>query len=1113
MQNDDNAQLQEMAQNFIVSDDWAELDIGNIDSFQAIVELFDKGYQSIFFSENGFFKGSISIAAFRNAPRCTTDVYKHTFQLEETGIFHSEEAADRLAAARMMKKYPWCEEFPVIDNNKKILQVMSWPCVFDDQRKKDFVELQKVEWQLVSQEVAKNFFGEKKILISSKNGNMQGFYEAFGDYLDITIFEDLLYNQHNSEILINASACWSDDYCSEQYLARELYADLLAESIVRYLEKNGVIYHYYDIEEPLPDLEKRESKAPMIAMPDTIEYRHSYHDYYFSRISSCAGVDGNIGERPTVEHKKDEHRIFLFGGCIAYSVFSSFLESLASEIQGVLNLKCELYKVINCGSIMIIGAHFTDFNILYRIMDMEFLPGDIIVHFGRYLWRNGNFDLQNHHFVRDIFLKPETHNLHCFGLPPKPPILDHFDTDANKYVAKDIYEHIRDDLVYEVKNNGQIVKSYFGVHSQYGPFNDRAVKDYLLELNQYARSGDNGFICLKNELDEKNITCINRALNDVKHIYLHVHPSLNRIALNDWISRQGLENKIYLLPRKRIKKKCYMWGYKLRAKEEEFCPLDDLYIFSHFVAGKLNIKKYFLRECDFAGHKEYLASYKEYLKRMGLDIVMICNSTCDDKYLDMMTLSNCRDTLKGCENMVNSIESVKFDPKYIKWLNPNPLDPHGRIFEYNGEIYRAIYPKYENLVRSYFTSGCIAELEYNKLIPETRISAKVLEHYPLVLWHKRVPMMSYIAEWTFNMVKDAASLILDIQRILGEYGFTLQDGHPYNIMFYKNRPIWVDITSITRGKTLTVTNIREFNKDVLHVLECMSIDIVKTRKILMHTGVPFVLIKDEINKLNEIEKIDFAKEDNGFIGIEDLFKRQSEQDSIECINYYKGKLEKVDINFSTEWGDCQSHYFRTNEHGMIDVRLDIYRFNEIYKQIESLPVESVLELACNMGALSVYLSKIDKIKKIIAVDRDEKALNILYQRLHDNCFGKQATEKINPLYYDFVDNNTALRTPLTMRAQSDVVIAMALTHHLMLRENMDLDTIFKRLGEFTNKFVVVEFMPHGLWGGGMLPPIPSWYNIQYFYEHMKKFYKIICIKPLETNRVLFVGEKLIFDEN
>ncbi|HBK80256.1 MAG TPA: methyltransferase, partial [Nitrospinae bacterium] len=75
-------------------------------------------------------------------------------------------------------------------------------------------------------------------------------------------------------------------------------------------------------------------------------------------------------------------------------------------------------------------------------------------------------------------------------------------------------------------------------------------------------------------------------------------------------------------------------------------------------------------------------------------------------------------------------------------------------------------------------------------------TTEVEEDGKTLLEHARVPLISYFYEWSFDMLKDAALLTLDITEKLLESGFIMKDATPFNIQFLGSRPVFIDIGSI-----------------------------------------------------------------------------------------------------------------------------------------------------------------------------------------------------------------------------------------------------------------------------------------------------------------------------
>ena len=67
--------------------------------------------------------------------------------------------------------------------------------------------------------------------------------------------------------------------------------------------------------------------------------------------------------------------------------------------------------------------------------------------------------------------------------------------------------------------------------------------------------------------------------------------------------------------------------------------------------------------------------------------------------------------------------------------------------------------------------------------------------WALVLKHGTVPVVTYPHEWSFSMLQDAARLTLRLVRTAIDEGITTKDATPYNVQFLGPRPTFIDIGS------------------------------------------------------------------------------------------------------------------------------------------------------------------------------------------------------------------------------------------------------------------------------------------------------------------------------
>jgi ribosomal protein L11 methylase PrmA len=116
----------------------------------------------------------------------------------------------------------------------------------------------------------------------------------------------------------------------------------------------------------------------------------------------------------------------------------------------------------------------------------------------------------------------------------------------------------------------------------------------------------------------------------------------------------------------------------------------------------------------------------------------------------------------------------------------------------------------------------------------------------------------------------------------------------------------------------------------------------------------------------------------------------------------------------------------------------------------------VLDLGANDGAYSRLAAELADY--VVAVDSDEMVIDGLYRRLR-----AEGNEKILPLVMNLVDPSGGTgwrnreRAPFSERVRPDVVLALALVHHLTIAANVPLPEVVAWLRSFGGR-LVVEFV-------------------------------------------------------
>ncbi len=405
------------------------------------------------------------------------------------------------------------------------------------------------------------------------------------------------------------------------------------------------------------------------------------------------------------------------------------------------------------------------------------------------------------------------------------------------------------------------------------------------------------------------------------------------------------------------------------------------------------------------------------------------------------------------------------------------LDPVGDTYEYKGKIIRIIRKSARRHVKTLMDSGLIKKLVQDGLFVETHISDYVYEEDGMVLEHQKIIPPQTCSQWTFSMMRDAAKLVLKINIICMEYGYELKDCHQANILFNGVNPVYVDFGSIVkkRGNEGEWTARREFLKWYYYPLKLWS------------RGYEVVVgnlnIREMISIYYHIPLVAVGP-------MESITPVWKEKSAVDEMKGFIAKLDRLKYQSNTKWGEYQNSYWKKGSGNP--------RFNHEIDWInQNQDIESMIEVGANQGNFSYLAATGTKLQRIVATDYDKKAVDIMYQRLKSET---GIYNKITPLLLDFI------WMPLEQLARycSDLVVANALTHHLILTQGMSMKAVTERLAVLTNKYVIVEFMEKGV--KRSKSGLPKWYTLDRFLESLRVEFSIIDICKIDA-RVMIIGKK------
>ena len=334
------------------------------------------------------------------------------------------------------------------------------------------------------------------------------------------------------------------------------------------------------------------------------------------------------------------------------------------------------------------------------------------------------------------------------------------------------------------------------------------------------------------------------------------------------------------------------------------------------------------------------------------------------------------------------------------------------------------------------------------------------------LVHERLPFVSYPYEWSFSMLRDAAQLQLRLLSAALREGLTLKDATPYNIQWRGARPVFIDIGSFQREtKGEPWAGYRQFCMLFLYplMLEAYrgvafqpwlrgSIDGIAptdfralfTRRDMLRRGMTrHVFLHASLERR-------YAAATGGIQ--DDLREAGFDARLVAATVSSLSKLvSRLNVAGTTStWSEYQSSC--SYEEPEIAAKEDFVR-----RVAGTGARRLVWDLGCNDGRYSRIAS--GHADFVVAVDSDRAVVDALYVALR-----AEGGEKILPLVIDLADPSPAIgwanaeRTTLLQRGRPDLVLCLALVHHLSITRNVPLREVVAWLRSLESE-VVVEF-PH-----------------------------------------------------
>lgn len=395
-------------------------------------------------------------------------------------------------------------------------------------------------------------------------------------------------------------------------------------------------------------------------------------------------------------------------------------------------------------------------------------------------------------------------------------------------------------------------------------------------------------------------------------------------------------------------------------------------------------------------------------------------------------------------------------------------DPSGFVFMRDSVTYRQVNQAYAQDYDQLIGSGLCQDLVNAGLLvphqevalppPRPEIAYKIIRPEPV--W-----FVSYPYEWSFSQLKDAALSQLRIQKRAMRYCMSLKDCSAYNTQFYCGKPVLIDTLSFEwyrEGEPWVAY--RQFCQHFLAPLALMAYTDVRLSQLLrVHTdgipldlasrllptrtwAVPSLLVHIHLHAASQRRHAHNAA----------MASRPSARFSRQAFAGLLDGLQSAVRRLSwrpedTEWA---SYYRQLQDY---DAAAAENKKRAVADFLDDVRPATLWDLGANTGLYSRIAA--DRGIKTVSFDADAGCVELSYLSVRE-----RKEKNILPLVLDLANPTPGIgwenaeRMSLFERGPADMVLALALIHHLAVGNNVPFSLIGDFLGRI-GRSAVVEFVP------------------------------------------------------
>jgi hypothetical protein len=447
------------------------------------------------------------------------------------------------------------------------------------------------------------------------------------------------------------------------------------------------------------------------------------------------------------------------------------------------------------------------------------------------------------------------------------------------------------------------------------------------------------------------------------------------------------------------------------------------------------------------------------------------------------------------------------------------------VFVEENVLYRSVTeygePDYQHLM----SSGLYASLTADGLLVDhedvgTRAGARGPER---LLRPTPVPLVSYQPEWCFSQLKDAARLTLSVMRKALAFGMRLKDATADNVQCVGSRPVFIDTLSFERAAPGPWPAYRQFCQHFLAPLALMSRVDPRLGQLglAFPDGIPLDLASRLLPRTT-LARLGLLAHIHLHAAAEQRLKgpraasnpaanpakaNTTPAATLRLLDHLQTTIDRLTWEPRSYWLRYYESLSRYTEQALDQKEALLGQW------LDRVRPRVVWDIGANIGRFSRVAAR--QADLTVAIDSDLACVERLYLQLKT-----EGPANVLSLVVDIANPSPGLgwanseRRRLEFRGPADLVLALALVHHLSIAGNVPLANVAQYLARL-GRALIIEFVPRDDPAIAEMaellarrPLIEAEYSREGFERAFEAAFRIEVRQPIaDTGRVLYLMER------